>query len=221
MKNRVNFSALFSLFLRTTGSAYRGLFTAKLPDVPYDYGALQPAISGGDGPVTWRGSGLSLLHRTQTPHLHSAGQIMELHHKKHHQAYVNNYNAAMEQYKEVGANPRVGGFSHSACSQPLAHQIPITSFPRVLSYRRRAAMTLPRVSSSNQLSSSTAEVGCFGRRGGGLMLVRAGVLFFDPMCMHLRAYVLGGTFLRFCIKCKTLAQAGVGKCMFVVGPWMM
>eukprot|EP00983_Pelagomonas_calceolata_P097204 1158218-Pelagomonas_calceolata.AAC.3 len=52
----------------------RGMFTAKLPDLPYDYGALQPAISG---------------------------QIMELHHKKHHQAYINNYNAAMEQYKEV------------------------------------------------------------------------------------------------------------------------
>nr|QBY35578.1 manganese superoxide dismutase 2 [Dunaliella salina] len=52
----------------------RGMFTAKLPDLPYDYGALQPAISG---------------------------QIMELHHKKHHQAYINNYNAAMEQYKEA------------------------------------------------------------------------------------------------------------------------
>lgn len=47
---------------------------AKLPDLPYDYGALQPAISG---------------------------QIMELHHKKHHQTYVTNYNAAAEQYGEA------------------------------------------------------------------------------------------------------------------------
>jgi superoxide dismutase len=30
-----------------------------------------------------------------------AGQIMELHHKKHHQAYVTNYNAAIQQYSEV------------------------------------------------------------------------------------------------------------------------
>ncbi|KAK4958751.1 Superoxide dismutase [Mn], mitochondrial [Elasticomyces elasticus] len=40
---------------------------ATLPDLPYDYGALEPAISG---------------------------QIMELHHSKHHQTYVTNYNAA-------------------------------------------------------------------------------------------------------------------------------
>ncbi|EMC98503.1 hypothetical protein BAUCODRAFT_67250 [Baudoinia panamericana UAMH 10762] len=42
---------------------------ATLPDLPYDYGALEPAISG---------------------------QIMELHHSKHHQTYVNNYNVAVE-----------------------------------------------------------------------------------------------------------------------------
>jgi len=43
---------------------------ATLPDLPYDYGALEPAISG---------------------------KIMELHHKNHHQTYVNSYNAASEQ----------------------------------------------------------------------------------------------------------------------------
>ncbi|MCJ1354216.1 MAG: hypothetical protein MMC33_004203 [Icmadophila ericetorum] len=42
---------------------------ATLPDLPYDYGALEPAISG---------------------------QIMELHHSKHHQTYVNSYNEASE-----------------------------------------------------------------------------------------------------------------------------
>jgi len=41
----------------------------KLPDLPYDYGALKPFISG---------------------------EIMEVHHKKHHQAYINNYIAAKE-----------------------------------------------------------------------------------------------------------------------------
>ncbi|KAK4695830.1 superoxide dismutase, Fe-Mn family, partial [Lecanoromycetidae sp. Uapishka_2] len=43
---------------------------ATLPDLPYDYGALEPAISG---------------------------QIMELHHSKHHQTYVTSYNNATEQ----------------------------------------------------------------------------------------------------------------------------
>jgi len=43
---------------------------ATLPDLPYDYGALEPSISG---------------------------KIMELHHKNHHQTYVNSYNAASEQ----------------------------------------------------------------------------------------------------------------------------
>jgi len=43
---------------------------ATLPDLPYDYGALEPSISG---------------------------KIMELHHKNHHQTYVNSYNTASEQ----------------------------------------------------------------------------------------------------------------------------
>ncbi|PMD35030.1 manganese superoxide dismutase [Hyaloscypha variabilis F] len=43
---------------------------ATLPDLPYDFGALEPSISG---------------------------KIMELHYKNHHQTYVNGYNAASEQ----------------------------------------------------------------------------------------------------------------------------
>lgn len=48
----------------------------KLPDMPYDYGALEPFISG---------------------------QIMQIHHTKHHQAYVNNLNIALEKYEKAQA----------------------------------------------------------------------------------------------------------------------
>ncbi len=44
----------------------------KLPELPYDYQDLEPVISK---------------------------EIMELHHKKHHQAYINNYNATLEKYQ--------------------------------------------------------------------------------------------------------------------------
>ncbi|KAL1965085.1 hypothetical protein VTN77DRAFT_6145 [Rasamsonia byssochlamydoides] len=47
-----------------------------LPDLAYDYGALEPSISG---------------------------KIMELHHKGHHNAYVNGYNTAIEKFQEAQA----------------------------------------------------------------------------------------------------------------------
>jgi Fe-Mn family superoxide dismutase len=50
------------------------LQTLSLPDLPYDYGALEPALSA---------------------------EIMQLHHQKHHQAYVTNYNKALEQLHEA------------------------------------------------------------------------------------------------------------------------
>lgn len=46
----------------------------QLPPLPYDFGALEPAISG---------------------------EIMNLHYTKHHQAYVTNLNKALEQYAEA------------------------------------------------------------------------------------------------------------------------
>ncbi|KAI1084291.1 iron/manganese superoxide dismutase domain-containing protein [Whalleya microplaca] len=49
---------------------------ATLPDLSYDYGALEPYISG---------------------------QIMELHHKGHHQTYVNGLNSALETIAEAKA----------------------------------------------------------------------------------------------------------------------
>ena len=48
----------------------------KLPDLPYDFGALEPAISG---------------------------DIMRLHHGKHHNAYVTNLNVALEKYAKASA----------------------------------------------------------------------------------------------------------------------
>ena len=58
--------------LQSQGS--RGVATQTLPDLPYDYSALSPVI---------------------------IPEIMELHHKKHHQAYVTNLNKALEQYAEA------------------------------------------------------------------------------------------------------------------------
>src|SRR5690349_6683282 len=47
---------------------------AQLPPLPYDFNALEPVISA---------------------------EIMNLHYTKHHQAYVNNFNKALEQYAEA------------------------------------------------------------------------------------------------------------------------
>ncbi|KAL5580536.1 hypothetical protein UlMin_012978 [Ulmus minor] len=58
------------------GGFVRGLRTVSLPDLPYDYGALEPAISA---------------------------EIMQLHHQKHHQTYITNYNKALEQLDEAMA----------------------------------------------------------------------------------------------------------------------
>ena len=52
-----------------------------LPDLPYDYAALEPHISG---------------------------QIMELHHDKHHQTYVTGANTALEQLAEARATDQLG-----------------------------------------------------------------------------------------------------------------
>lgn len=69
-----------SLRTFTSTSAASDFTPVTLPDLKYDYGALEGVISG---------------------------QIMEIHHSKHHQAYVTNYNAAMEQYQDAEANNNV------------------------------------------------------------------------------------------------------------------
>jgi Fe-Mn family superoxide dismutase len=52
----------------------RQLSTLTLPDLPYDYSALEPVITA---------------------------EIMELHHKKHHQTYVNTFNTLAEQLSDA------------------------------------------------------------------------------------------------------------------------
>lgn len=54
----------------------------SLPDLPYDYGALEPAMSG---------------------------EILELHHSKHHAAYVKGANDVQDQLAEARANASFGG----------------------------------------------------------------------------------------------------------------
>ncbi|KAL1851105.1 Superoxide dismutase [Mn], mitochondrial [Diaporthe australafricana] len=62
---------------------------ATLPDLSYDYGALEPHISG---------------------------QIMELHHSKHHQTYVNGLNSALE---TIGDAEAKGDSAKAASIAPL------------------------------------------------------------------------------------------------------
>ncbi|KAL2192956.1 Manganese/iron superoxide dismutase [Corynascus similis CBS 632.67] len=68
-------------------SSVRG--KATLPDLPYDYGALEPHISG---------------------------KIMELHHAKHHQTYVNGLNSALQTIAEAESK---GDFTKAATVAPL------------------------------------------------------------------------------------------------------
>lgn len=55
----------------------RGLHTLSLRDIPYGYGALESVI---------------------------CGEIMELHHQKHHNTYVTNFNEALKQLDEATNN---------------------------------------------------------------------------------------------------------------------
>ena len=58
------------------------VYKHTLPDLPYDYSDLEPTI---------------------------AGEIMVIHHVKHHQAYINNLNVLEDQLEEAQAK----GMFHS------------------------------------------------------------------------------------------------------------
>jgi len=64
----------FATSAPAAGAAASALPKYTLPTLPYSYSALEPAISG---------------------------QIMETHHTKHHQAYVNNLNNTIQQYADA------------------------------------------------------------------------------------------------------------------------
>lgn len=72
----------FSLLNRIAPVAASAVARSKhtLPDLPYDYDALNPAI---------------------------CTEIMQLHHSKHHATYVNNLNIAEEKYAEAEAKGKV------------------------------------------------------------------------------------------------------------------
>lgn len=63
---------------RTLSRKFSNFKKAVLPDLKFDYGDLAPAVSA---------------------------KIMQIHHSKHHQTYVNNYNLAME---KVLSNAELG-----------------------------------------------------------------------------------------------------------------
>lgn len=67
-------NALRTLRTAAAPSVNRGIATATLPTLDYDFGALEPFISG---------------------------QINEIHYTKHHQTYVTQFNAANEQIVEA------------------------------------------------------------------------------------------------------------------------
>jgi Fe-Mn family superoxide dismutase len=71
----MSFAAAIASRVAQRGSQHaRQLSTLTLPDLPYDYNALEPVISA---------------------------EIMELHHKKHHQTYVNTFNTLAEQLSDA------------------------------------------------------------------------------------------------------------------------
>ena len=65
--------------VESSSNATRSFVNAKLPDLDYDFSALEPVI---------------------------CAEIMEIHHQKHHNTYVTNFNVAQEKYAEAEAKAK-------------------------------------------------------------------------------------------------------------------
>ena len=94
--------------------------TYVLPDLEYDYGALEPHISG---------------------------QIMELHHDKHHAAYVKKANETLEKLDEARDKAdytRIAGPGEGAGLQPLRPHAALRLLEEPDAQGRRAARRAPR-----------------------------------------------------------------------------
>ncbi|KAG8522398.1 Superoxide dismutase [Mn], mitochondrial [Galemys pyrenaicus] len=91
----------------------------SLPDLPYDYGALEP---------------------------HLSAQIMQLHHGKHHAAYVDNLNVAEEKYREALARGECGAGAPALPGRPPPPGAPPAQVFGVFGPRGRSpgAWTPPR-----------------------------------------------------------------------------
>lgn len=100
--------------------------TYTLPDLTYDYGALEPNISG---------------------------KIMELHHDKHHLAYVNGANTALEQMEEARATNNLANINklQKDLAFHLAGHVNHTVFWRNLLQKEATSLSaslLPRLMNS-------------------------------------------------------------------------
>lgn len=111
-----------------------------LPDLPYDYSALEPYLSG---------------------------EIMELHHSKHHNAYVTGINTAVEQLAEAREQESFGSLStleknlafhlggHVNHSVFWPNMSPTAATSRPVSWRRRSTSTSAASTSSVRTSRPT------------------------------------------------------------------
>ena len=87
----------------------------ELPELPYDYSALEP---------------------------HYSAEVLELHHDKHHKAYVDGANTTFE---KLGRRPRFGRFRHHQPAReehgvpPLGPRPPLALLEQHVARRRRRA----------------------------------------------------------------------------------